>query len=179
MSKAVEHNWPRNILVMQIETQARERERSGKAVTNFVTLLPKPQPDLARESLKDPYRFDFLGLTDEAEEREIESALVQHISRFLVELGASLAFVGRQVHIEVGGDDFLLTCFSISLKLHCYVVVELKAGAPAAACSGQTASCTCLHFNPARAILNRICNAQGENDENDNQVFHHPAVTRD
>jgi len=99
LSKALEHNWSRNILVMQIEVDA--HSRSGKAVTNFDGRLPKPQSDLARESLKDPYRFDFLGLTDEAEEREVESALVQHISRFLLELGAGFAYVGRQVHLEV------------------------------------------------------------------------------
>ena len=126
-AKAIEHNWSRSILVMQIEVNA--RGRSGQAVTNFAAQLPKPQSDLARESLKDPYRFDFLGLTDEAEEREIEAALVQHISRFLLELGAGFAFVGRQVHIEVGGDDFFIDLLFYHLKLRCYVVVELKAGA--------------------------------------------------
>ena len=125
-AKAIDQNWSRNILVMQIETNA--RGRSGQAVTNFSAHLPKPLSDLARESLKDPYRFDFLGLTDEAEEREIESALVSHISRFLLELGAGFAYVGRQVHLEVGGDDFFLDLLFYHLKLHCYVVVELKAG---------------------------------------------------
>jgi predicted nuclease of restriction endonuclease-like (RecB) superfamily len=115
------------VLVMQIETGA--RRRSAKAVTNFSERLPVPMSDLARESLKDPYRFDFLGLTDEAQERDIESALVRHISRFLLELGAGFAFVGRQVHIEVGGDDFYLDLLFYHLKLRCYVVVELKAGA--------------------------------------------------
>ena len=75
-AKAIEHNWSRNILVMQIE--ARLLERSGKAISNFDSHLPKPQSDLARESLKDPYRFDFLGLTLDAQEREIENALVKH-----------------------------------------------------------------------------------------------------
>lgn len=125
--KAAEHNWSRNILVMQIETRA--RERSGQALTNYAAQLPRPQSDLAREMLKDPYRFDFLGLTDEAEEREIESALVHHISRFLLELGAGFAFVGRQYHIEVGGDDFFIDLLFYHLKLRCFVVVELKAGA--------------------------------------------------
>jgi predicted nuclease of restriction endonuclease-like (RecB) superfamily len=127
LAKAVEHNWSRNILVMQIEVDARGRD--GKAVTNFEQRLPKPQSDLARESLKDPYRFDFLGLTDDAQEREIESALVQHITHFLLELGAGFAYVGRQVHIEVGGDDFFIDLLFYHLKLHCYVVIELKAGA--------------------------------------------------
>lgn len=127
LSKAAEHNWSRNILAMQIEVNA--RGRTGNALTNFDVHLPKPDSDLARESLKDPYRFDFLGLTEEAEEREIESALVQHISRFLLELGAGFAYVGRQVHLEVGGDDFFIDLLFYHLKLHCYVVVELKAGA--------------------------------------------------
>lgn len=98
LAKAIEHNWSRNILVMQIET--RLLERSGQAVSNFSAALPKPQSDLARESLKDPYRFDFLGLTDEAQEREIEHALVKHVTEFLLELGAGFAFVGRQVLLE-------------------------------------------------------------------------------
>jgi predicted nuclease of restriction endonuclease-like (RecB) superfamily len=126
LARAVEHNWSRNVLVMQIETHA--RERSGQAITNFSQQLPRPQSDLARESLKDPYRFDFLGLGDAAQEREIESALVQHISRFLLELGAGFAFVGRQVLLNVGGDDFFIDLLFYHLKLHCYVVIELKAG---------------------------------------------------
>lgn len=125
-TKSIEHNWSRNVLVMQIETRA--RERSGQAITNFVQRLPSHQSDLARESLKDPYRFDFLGLSDIAQEREIESALVEHISRFLLELGAGFAFVGRQVHLEVGGDDFFIDLLFYHLKLRCYVVIELKAG---------------------------------------------------
>lgn len=126
-AQALEHNWSRNVLVMQIEM--RLRERSGKAVTNFAARLPAPLSDLARESLKDPYRLDFLGLGKEAEERAVESALVQHITKFLLELGAGFAFVGRQVHIEVGGDDFYIDLLFYHLKLRCYVVVELKAGA--------------------------------------------------
>ena len=125
-AKAIEHNWSRNILVMQIET--RLFERSGQAVTNFAASLPKPQSDLARESLKDPYRFDFLGLTDEAQEREIEHALVKHVTEFLLELGAGFAFVGRQVLLDVGGDEFFIDLLFYHLKLRCYVVIELKGG---------------------------------------------------
>jgi predicted nuclease of restriction endonuclease-like (RecB) superfamily len=124
--KAIEHNWSRNILVMQIET--RLMERSGKAVTNFSLTLPKPQSDLARESLKDPYRFDFLGLGEEAQEREIEHALVKHVTDFLLELGAGFAFVGRQVLLDVGGEEFFIDLLFYHLKLRCYVVIELKAG---------------------------------------------------
>lgn len=127
LARAVEHNWSRNVLVIQIET--RLRERSGQAITNFAERLPAPLSDLARESLKDPYRLDFLGLGEESQERELEGAIIQHITRFLLELGAGFAFVGRQVHIEVGGDDFFIDLLFYHLKLRCYVVIELKAGA--------------------------------------------------
>ena len=125
-AKAMEHNWSRNVLVMQIET--RLRERSAAAVTNFAQCLPQPQSDLARESLKDPYRFDFLGLTDAAQEREIETALVRHVTEFLLELGTGFAFVGRQVLLDVGGDEFFIDLLFYHLKLRCYVVIELKGG---------------------------------------------------
>ena len=127
LARAVEHNWSRNVLVIQIET--RLRERSGQAITNFAERLPAPLSDLARESLKDPYRLDFLGLGEESQERALEDAIIQHITRFLLELGAGFAFVGRQVHIEVGGDDFFIDLLFYHLKLRCYVVIELKAGA--------------------------------------------------
>ena len=94
-AKAIKHHWSRNVLVLQIES--RLLERSGQAVTNFPVTLPHPQSDLAHESIKDPYRFDFLGLTDASQEREIEHALVKHVTEFLLELGAGFAFVGRQV----------------------------------------------------------------------------------
>lgn len=126
LRKAVEHNWSRNILVMQIES--RLRERSGTVTTNFELTLPKPQSDLARECLKDPYRFDFLGLGEEAQEREIEGALVRHVTDFLLELGAGFAFVGRQVLLDVGGEEFFLDLLFYHLKLRSYVVIELKAG---------------------------------------------------
>lgn len=125
-AKAIEHNWSRNVLNIQIET--RLQVRSGTAITNFATSLPKPLSDLARESLKDPYRFDFLGLTDEAQEREIENALVKHVTEFLLELGAGFAFVGRQVLLDVAGDEFFIDLLFYHLKLRCYVVIELKGG---------------------------------------------------
>ncbi|NJC29460.1 putative nuclease of restriction endonuclease-like (RecB) superfamily [Xanthomonas arboricola] len=125
-AKAIEHNWSRNVLVMQIEASL--LERSGSAVTNFPATLPAPQSDLAMESLKDPYRFDFLGLGEQAQEREIEGALVQHVTDFLLELGAGFAFVGRQVLLDVGGEEFFIDLLFYHLKLRCYVVIELKAG---------------------------------------------------
>jgi predicted nuclease of restriction endonuclease-like (RecB) superfamily len=125
-AKAIEHNWSRNVLVMQIE--ARLLERSGQAVTNFPATLPSPQSDLARESIKDPYRLDFLGLTDKAQERAVEGALVRHVTEFLLELGAGFAFVGRQVLLDVAGDEFFIDLLFYHLKLRCYVVIELKGG---------------------------------------------------
>ncbi|MDA8206732.1 MAG: PDDEXK nuclease domain-containing protein [Thermaerobacter sp.] len=122
---AIEHGWSRNVLNIQIET--RQLERSGQAITNFVERLPMPGSDLAQQSLKDPYLFDFLDVGNEADERAIESALVKHITQFLLELGAGFAFVGRQVHLEVGGDDFFIDLLFYHLKLRCYVVIELKA----------------------------------------------------
>jgi predicted nuclease of restriction endonuclease-like (RecB) superfamily len=116
--RAIQHGWSRNVMNIHIETRLLERE--GQAVTNFEARLPAPQSDLARDTLKDPYLFDFLGVGKEA--------IVQHITRFLLELGAGFAYVGRQVHIEVGGDDFFVDLLFYHLKLRCYVVVELKAG---------------------------------------------------
>ena len=125
-AKAAEHNWSRNVLSMQIET--RLLERSGAAATNFDLTLPQPQSDLARESLKDPYKLDFLGLTEEAQERAVEGALVKHVAEFLLELGAGFAFVGRQVLLDVAGDEFFIDLLFYHLKLRCYVVIELKGG---------------------------------------------------
>jgi predicted nuclease of restriction endonuclease-like (RecB) superfamily len=125
--RALQHGWSRSVLTHHIESRLLERE--GRAQTNFALSLPAQGSDLAQAALKDPYLFDFLGVSAEADERAIESALVRHISRFLLELGAGFAFVGRQVHIEVGGDDFYVDLLFYHLKLHCYVVVELKAGA--------------------------------------------------
>lgn len=125
--RAIAQGWSRNVLAMQIDGNALARE--GQAVTNFGSALPAPQSDLARHALKDPYLFDFLEVGKEADERSIERALVQHISRFLLELGAGFAFVARQLHLEVGGEDFYVDLLFYHLKLHSYVVVELKAGA--------------------------------------------------
>jgi predicted nuclease of restriction endonuclease-like (RecB) superfamily len=121
-AKAVKHGWSRNVLVMQVETRLRERQ--GKAVTNFPERLPSPQSDLARDSLKDPCIFDFLGLGEDAQERDLEHTLTRHIMRFLLELGAGFAFVGRQYRLEVGGDEFFVDLLFYHLKLRCYMVVE-------------------------------------------------------
>ncbi len=125
--RAIEHGWSRNVLAIHIDRRLLERE--GKAVTNFDLRLASPGSDLARESIKDPYLFDFLGVGDEAGERAIEDALVQHVARFLIELGAGFAYVGRQVPLEIGGDDFFIDLLFYHLRLRCFVVIELKAGA--------------------------------------------------
>lgn len=125
-AKAVEHGWSRNVLVLHLESRLIERQ--GAAVTNFARVLPALQSDLARESLKDPYRLDFLGLGDEAHERDIENALVEHVTDFLLELGAGFAYVGRQVRLEVGQEEFFVDLLFYHLRLRCYVAIELKAG---------------------------------------------------
>ncbi len=119
------YGWSRNVLVHQIETRLIERE--GSAITNFASTLPNPLSDLAQQTLKDPYIFDFLSLGKEHNERELENALIEHITRFLLELGAGFAYMGKQVHIEVGGQDFYMDLLFYHVKLRCYVVVELKA----------------------------------------------------
>jgi len=124
--KAFEHGWSRDVLSLQI--QSRAHERHGKAITNFERTLPPPQSDLAAQLLKDPYIFDFLTLEKPFHERELETGLLQHLQKFLVELGAGFAFVGRQVHMEVGEDDFYLDLLFYHLKLRCFVVIDLKVG---------------------------------------------------
>jgi predicted nuclease of restriction endonuclease-like (RecB) superfamily len=121
---ALRQGWSRAVLAVQIETQA--HRRMGKALTNFAQTLPPPQSDLAQQVLKDPYTFDFLTLSAEARERELEQGLTEQIQKFLVELGVGFAFVGRQVHVEVGGEDYYLDLLFYHLKLRCFVVLDLK-----------------------------------------------------
>jgi predicted nuclease of restriction endonuclease-like (RecB) superfamily len=126
ISQTAEHGWSRNVLMHQIESSLYKRK--GVAVTNFHTTLPKHQSDLAKELLKDPYKFDFLSLGEEYLERDLENALIEHITKFLLELGAGFSYVGRQYHLEVGGEDFYIDLLFYHLKLRCFVVIELKAG---------------------------------------------------
>lgn len=122
--KAVEHGWSRAVLTHHIE--ARLHKREGKAVTNFQRTLPPAQSDLAEQTLKDPYNFDFLTLGTEARERDLELGLLDHIQKFLLELGVGFAFVGRQFHLEIGGQDYYLDLLFYHLRLRCYVVIDLK-----------------------------------------------------
>lgn len=123
---AIEYGWSRNTLVHHINLET--LERSGLAITDFDRTLPPEASDLAHEVLEDPYRFEFLGMGDDARERDVERALVDHVTQFLVELGVGFAYVGRQVLLEVGGEDFYLDLLFYHLGLRCYVVIELKAG---------------------------------------------------
>jgi predicted nuclease of restriction endonuclease-like (RecB) superfamily len=123
-AKTLEHGWSRAILTLQIESDLYARQ--GKAISNFAGTLPAPQSDLAQQSLKDPYVFDFLTLHDEAVERELETGLVDHIQKFLLELGAGFAFVGRQVCLVVGDDEFYLDLLFYHLRLRCFVIIDLK-----------------------------------------------------
>jgi predicted nuclease of restriction endonuclease-like (RecB) superfamily len=125
IAKVIELGWSRSKLIHQIELKLFHRE--GKAVTNFTSNLPSHQSDLALQSLKDPYTFDFLNLGDAAHEREIENSLIKHMKKFLLELGAGFAFVGQQYHLEVGDEDFYLDLLFYHLKLRSFVVIELKA----------------------------------------------------
>jgi predicted nuclease of restriction endonuclease-like (RecB) superfamily len=124
---AVSQAWSRSTLEQHIND--RLYARKGGAVSNFSRRLPSAISKEAHESLKDPYLFDFLGLGDDAHEREIERALVDHVTRFLMELGAGFAFVGRQFRLEVDGDEFFIDLLFYHTRLKCYVVVELKATA--------------------------------------------------
>lgn len=126
LNKTVEHGWSRAMLLNYLDTDLFERQ--GKAISNFSRLLPNPQSELAAQTLKDPYNFDFLTLTGDFRERELENALTQNITRFLLELGTGFAFVGRQVPLEVGDETVYPDLLFYHLELRCYVVVELKVG---------------------------------------------------
>ena len=123
--KVIENGWSKTILDLQIES--RLMERTGRSVNNFPAALPPADSDMVNQVFKDPYLFDFLGTDMPRREIEIERQLTEHIQSFLLELGQGFAFVGRQVHLEVGGDDFYLDLLFYHLKLRCFVVVELKA----------------------------------------------------
>lgn len=123
--KALEHGWSRNVMTMQIERGLYERQ--GKAISNFSQNLPAPQSDMAQEALKDPYLLNFLGLEEEFLEKEMEDAIVKHITHFLLELGKGFAFVGRQYVVTVSDKDYRIDLLFYNIKLRCYMAIELKA----------------------------------------------------
>lgn len=127
ITQAVANGWSRNLLQMQIETNLFARQITAKKVSNFSVRLPKPQSDLANYLMKDPYIFDMMGQTEAMNERDIERQLVQHITKYLLEMGSGFAFVAQQKHFEVGDSDFYADLILYNIQLHAYVVIELKA----------------------------------------------------
>ena len=127
MKQSVEMGWSSNVLKMQIESKLYERQINSCKVNNFTTTLPAPQSDLANYLLKDPYIFDLAGAKERADERDIEEQLVKHVTRYLLEMGNGFAFVARQKHFQIGDSDFYADLILYNIKLHAYVVVELKA----------------------------------------------------
>jgi predicted nuclease of restriction endonuclease-like (RecB) superfamily len=127
IQQAIEHAWSRNVLVHQIETNLFGRK--GKAITNFSSTLPALHSDLAQDALKDPYVFDFITTSEEeTKERNLQSALIAHIRHFLLELGVGFTFVGSNYHVQVGENDFYIDLLFYHIRLHCYVIIELKTG---------------------------------------------------
>ena len=127
MKQSVEMGWSSNVLKMQIESKLYERQINSRKINNFTSTLPAPQSDLANYLLKDPYIFDLAGAKERADERDIEEQLVKHVTRYLLEMGNGFAFVARQKHFQIGDSDFYADLILYNIKLHAYVVVELKA----------------------------------------------------
>ncbi|WP_010244348.1 PDDEXK nuclease domain-containing protein [Acetivibrio cellulolyticus] len=128
IQKVIENGWSRDVMVHQIETNLYQRQAVAEKTTNFKSLMPANQSELAAETLKDPYIFDFISFREGMDERDIERQLVQKITKFLLELGTGFAFIGNQYHLEVGGEDFYIDLLFYHTKLRCYVVIELKTG---------------------------------------------------
>ena len=128
IQKAIDNSWSRNVLVHQIESGLYKRQVSAEKVSNFEHRLPSPQSELAVQTMKDPYVFDFIPFREDMLERDIEQALVRDITKLLLELGTGFAFVGNQYRLNVGGDDFYIDLLFYNLNLRCYVVIELKTG---------------------------------------------------
>ncbi|MEM7591376.1 MAG: PDDEXK nuclease domain-containing protein [Cyanobacteria bacterium P01_A01_bin.83] len=135
IQQTIENGWSRAVLEYQIETQLYQRQ--GRAITNFEQVLPQPQSDLAQQLLKSPYNFDFLSLGKDAQERDLERALIAHMRDFLLELGVGFAFVGSQYVLEVGDQEFRVDLLFYHLKLRCYIAIDLKMGKFEPAFSGQ------------------------------------------
>lgn len=128
IEQSIERGWSRNVLVHQIESGLYERQVIADKISNFENRLASPQSELAVQTMKDPYVFDFIPFREDMVERDIEQALVQDITKLLLELGTGFAFLGNQYHINVGGDDFYIDLLFYNLNLRCYVVIELKTG---------------------------------------------------
>ena len=128
IKKSAQNGWSRNVLVHQIESNLYQRQVLAEKVSNFENRLPSPQSELAVQTMKDPYVFDFIAFNEDMLERDIEQALVRDVTRLLLELGTGFAFLGNQYHLNVGGDDFYIDLLFYNINLRCYVVIELKTG---------------------------------------------------
>lgn len=128
IEKTIENGWSRNVLVHQIESDLYKRQVIASKISNFENRLASPQSELAMQTMKDPYIFDFIPFQEDMVERDIEQALVKDITKLLLELGTGFAFLGNQYHLNVGGDDFYIDLLFYNLNLCCYFVIELKAG---------------------------------------------------
>ena len=128
INKTIENGWSKNILAHQIDTNLYARQIEQKKVSNFPSKLPSPQSELALETMKDPYVIDFIELKEDAREKDLEDALINNITKVLLELGKGFAFVGHQYHLEVAGEDYYIDLLFYNIKLKCYVVIELKIG---------------------------------------------------
>lgn len=135
IQKVLEHGWSKDVMALMIKSEVHKRE--GSLVSNFKNVLPSNESDLVQQSFKDPYKFDFLTITEPFRERELENSLIKNMEKFLMELGSGFAFVGRQYKLEVGDDDFYIDLLFYHLKLRCFVVVELKKGKFKPEYSGQ------------------------------------------
>ena len=128
INKTIENGWSVNVLAHQIDTNLYARQKEQKKVSNFATKLPSPQSELAQETIKDPYVFDFIELKENLKEKDLEEALINNITKVLLEFGRGFAFVGHQYHLEVAGEDYYIDLLFYNIKLKCYVVIELKIG---------------------------------------------------
>ncbi len=128
INKTIENGWSVNVLAHQIDTNLYSRQIEQKKVSNFPTKLPSPQSELALETMKDPYVFDFIELKEDAQEKDLEEALIKNITKVLLEFGKGFAYVGHQYHLEVAGEDYYIDLLFYNIKLKCYVVIELKVG---------------------------------------------------
>lgn len=128
IKNSAQNGWSRNVLVHQIESSLYQRQVLAEKVSNFENRLPSPQSELAAQTMKDPYVFDFITFKEDMMERDVEQALVRDVTRLLLELGTGFAFLGNQYHLNVGGDDFYIDLLFYNINLRCYVVIELKTG---------------------------------------------------
>ena len=128
INKTIENGWSVNVLAHQIDTNLYARQKEQKKVSNFKAKLPSPQSELAQETIKDPYVFDFIELKENLKEKDLEEALINNITKVLLEFGRGFAFVGHQYHLEVAGEDYYIDLLFYNIKLKCYVVIELKIG---------------------------------------------------